>query len=68
MTTPQVVQMGKSDSVFPGIYFGYVNCLQVNILFFSKHATADVSLMLMASKLDIEAKREVPTEDGQKVN
>ncbi len=32
-----------------------------------QHATADVSLMLVASKSDLEGKREVTREDGMKV-
>lgn len=32
-----------------------------------QHATADVSLMLVASKSDLERKREVTREDGTKV-
>ena len=35
---------------------------------FIQHATADVSLMLVASKCDLEGKREVTREDGIKVN
>ena len=33
-----------------------------------QHATADVNLMLVASKSDLEAKREVTREDGTKVH
>ena len=32
-----------------------------------QHATADVSLMLLGSKLDLEDRREVSREEGQKV-
>lgn len=34
----------------------------------TQHATADVSLMLLASKTDLDSKKEVPADDGQKVS
>ena len=44
--------------------------LNINVMWFKgnfQHATADVSLMLVASKSDLEGKREVTREDGVKV-
>lgn len=47
---------------------GFMACfVTTEPLFVTQHATADVSLMLLASKVDLDSKREVPTDDGLKV-
>lgn len=47
---------------------GFMACfVTAEPLFVTQHATADVSLMLLASKVDLDSKREVPTDDGLKV-
>lgn len=55
-------------------WIGYVQTVGVTCGFLCficevlQHATADVSLMLVASKSDLEVKREVTQEDGMKVS
>ncbi len=43
--------------------------IQVYVFSYSlQHATADVSLMLLGSKSDLDSRREVTHEDAEKVN
>lgn len=57
--------IGYVQTVWNKIMFSYARlCYVINNI---QHATADVSLMLVASKSDLEGKREVTREDGMKV-